>query len=1419
MAKLTSTDIYGSLLVQGTLNTGTLTTTGTFVAPLGTALLPSYTFSGDLNTGIYSPAADTLAFVEGGVEAMRINSSGFIGIGTTNPLTRLVVSNGLNENFEFTTGNTNAAYNGGIIEYLNRDNASTRPDMNLFMRGQFKIFTGGTGTERLRIDGNGNVGIGTASPGARLDVAGGIIVAGTSTGSNTFTQYKNSTSNIGIIGSDTTIYGGTGTNFGVYVYGNNSLELSTNNSKRLVILGDGNIGIGTATPTERLEVFNTNNPSRIRIQRTGSNLTSNQEIGRLAFDATNDSTTLNHGAIVVSSTPDSNVRSKMDFFARSTAGNLLNGMTLYGTLNNGPYLGIGTATPGYKLSIEDSADVNFYINKTTATWTGYGVGTHSMQIVAPNMGSTSNLAAFEFGKALSANNSAHIDYMHRGDGSTSNYLSFGLFGANEIFNITGATNVGIGTTAPGEKLEVAGNIRYTNAADRTFSIASTAAGTAGRILNLLAGSTTAGTANINGGNLNIRSGQSTGSGTSSIVFQTPNSGTAGATTLNALSDRLVLNSSGASVTGSLSVSGDLLINGSLTTINTSTLTLDDPILTLGGTATPTVDDGKDRGVEFKYFDTAARIGFFGYDRSLDLFTGFRQATNTSEVFSGTLMNARFNNFIASLGAVGTPSFTFDGDPNTGIWSSAADTLNLSTNGAERLRISSTGNVGIGTNNPGDLLHVSGNTTASVPIRITNTNSAGFTYLVMGEAGTGSGLLRNGSTNSSFGGNGSLNVFQLANEPISFVTNNTLRTIITGSGNMGIGTAAPTYRLEVSSGDIKVVNGGNTAGAGGAINFGANPGDFAPMSAIKGILGFAGSPGGSNPQEQGGMSFLTRRNTGNNESIVERMRITDVGRVGIGTTAPGSLLEVGPTTFGANFDNVLTVNSSVGQIARDSIKLTNATATVAGRGVGLSFYSNNATRMAQIFATTTDTADTSKGSLTLDTNFGDIILTPNNGNVGIGTTSTFAKLDVFGNALVRNTDNTSVSFTVGIGTGYNTDRRTRLFIGALNDTSVNNSVPYQHFLDVVGTATGKSLTFNTLNRGGTEIETMRIASNGNVGIGTTSPGEKLHISNDSAGTVAVQLSTTQNTSNQFGRLQWRNTFGTTTYPVSSAAIDSGIGASGAAPFLSFYTSNTTLSGGALAERMRVTNTGNVGIGTTSPAQRLDVAGITLSGSAGSNKIGLGNASDNFSGNFDNISGNIHGDLSLGVNLTIKDDRNLNTTNTHGAITGSAIVFGGNSHPSGVNSISFYTNPSGSATAGTAIASNTAKMFISNAGNVGIGRINPQDLLNIHNSSANANIGFKITRGTQTHGLRLGVNDEHAFLWTTENQNLAFATNNAQRMTIAAAGNVGIGTTSPAQKLEVVGNTKTQDLILSDTSNIAKATMTYDSTSKSVKFVFA
>jgi trimeric autotransporter adhesin len=62
--------------------TGALSATGVATFAAGTAALPSITTSGDTNTGIYFPAADTIAFTEGGAEAMRINSSGIVLVGT-----------------------------------------------------------------------------------------------------------------------------------------------------------------------------------------------------------------------------------------------------------------------------------------------------------------------------------------------------------------------------------------------------------------------------------------------------------------------------------------------------------------------------------------------------------------------------------------------------------------------------------------------------------------------------------------------------------------------------------------------------------------------------------------------------------------------------------------------------------------------------------------------------------------------------------------------------------------------------------------------------------------------------------------------------------------------------------------------------------------------------------------------------------------------------------------------------------------------------------------------------------------------------------------------------------------------------------------------------------------------------------------
>jgi len=121
--------------------------------------------------------------------------------------------------------------------------------------------------------------------------------------------------------------------------------------------------------------------------------------------------------------------------------------------------------------------------------------------------------------------------------------------------------------------------------------------------------------------------------------------------------------------GDLAVTGDLTVNGTTTTVNSTTTTLDDPIITLGGDTAPTSDDNKDRGVEFRYYDTAARIGFFGYDDSDRLFTAYVGATNDAEVFSGTYAPAKFADLTLTGGLNVATSITING---TAISATAAE---------------------------------------------------------------------------------------------------------------------------------------------------------------------------------------------------------------------------------------------------------------------------------------------------------------------------------------------------------------------------------------------------------------------------------------------------------------------------------------------------------------------------------------------------------------------------------------------------------------------------------------------------------------------------------------------------------------------------------------------------------------------------
>lgn len=212
--------------------------------------------------------------------------------------------------------------------------------------------------------------------------------------------------------------------------------------------------------------------------------------------------------------------------------------------------------------------------------------------------------------------------------------SFSISGSGDVSNVAltiAANSVELGTDTTGNYVAtIAGT---TNQVSVSGSGSETAAVTLSLPQDIhtgasptFAGVTLSGDAAVNGGDI------TTTAGTFNLI-------NTNATTLNiggaATAVGIGAGTGNTTVNNNLVVTGNLTINGTTTTVNSTITSVDDPIFTLGGDTAPSSDDSKDRGIEFRWYDTEARVGFFGFDDSTGKFTFIPQATNSSEVFSGT----------------------------------------------------------------------------------------------------------------------------------------------------------------------------------------------------------------------------------------------------------------------------------------------------------------------------------------------------------------------------------------------------------------------------------------------------------------------------------------------------------------------------------------------------------------------------------------------------------------------------------------------------------------------------------------------------------------------------------------------------------------------------------------------------------------
>ena len=420
---------------------------GTF--PDGSINFPSITFSADTDSGFTRVGSGTIALISNGTkiaqfptsqgssgQALITDGSGNLSFGVpTAAFTDITLADSIIHSGDTDTKIRFGGANEFSVETAGVERLEITPTEVTFndtgTDTDFRI-EGDTDANLFKVDaGNDRIGIGTASPTNTLDVQGGTsntaIVARSTDSKAQISLVDNSTSSVGSV-----VVGAEGDNL--------FLTSGSGGSERMRINSSGDVGIGTSSPSRKLDVIGDAefiHDNGIVIEATSTNTA-----GQLTIIGVNNSNQVSAISRIKSVSTDSSSAATATTFSNRNSSNVVNEHV---RITSTGKVGMSNSSPQGELHVGKADNSN-----------------HEAMIILNNGGASGHEAGIEFRYESGTTPRAKIHV-----NSSDKILRFSTDDA-ERMRIDGSGNIGIGTTSPSSKLDIAGNIALTASDPKIF---------------------------------------------------------------------------------------------------------------------------------------------------------------------------------------------------------------------------------------------------------------------------------------------------------------------------------------------------------------------------------------------------------------------------------------------------------------------------------------------------------------------------------------------------------------------------------------------------------------------------------------------------------------------------------------------------------------------------------------------------------------------------------------------------------------------------------------------------------------------------------------------------------------------------------------------------------------------------------------